>query len=337
VLRNVIVFLVLISPASSARGQEWARKMFEATSHDFGAVARGAKAEYRFKLTNIYVEDVHISDVRSSCGCTTPTKGPELLKTYDEGFILATFNTKNHQGQKSATLTVTLDKPFPAEVQLQVSGFIRSDVELEPGGVQFGSVDAGAPAEQLLKIKARTDRDWQITAIRSSSEFVEAEAVETGRQIGDVTYDMKVRLLPGAPTGYIKERLVVVANDSKSTEFPIEVEGRVQAALSATSHLFMGIVKPASKTRKPLVVQGKQPFRITSIECDDDCFTCECPQKTERRHIVNVTFTAPGEPGKRNAKIRITTDLDNEASLEVPAMANVVAPEPAEESAGDGE
>ncbi|HET6881348.1 MAG TPA: DUF1573 domain-containing protein [Pirellulales bacterium] len=331
--RNVIVFLVLISAASSAHAQEWARKMFETTSHDFGAVARGAKSEFRFKLANIYVEDVHISDVRSSCGCTTPTKGPELLKTYDEGFILATFNTKNHLGQKSATLTVTFDKPFPAEVQLQVSGFIRSDVELEPGGVQFGTVGAGEPAEQTLKITARTDRNWQITAIRSSSEFVEAEAVETGRQIGDVTYDLKVRLLPGAPTGYVKERLVVVANDSKSTEFPIEVEGRVQAALSATSHLFMHTVKPAGKKRMPLVVQGKQPFRITSIECDDECFTWECPKTSERRHIVNVTFEAPDEPGKHSAKLRITTDLPNQSVLEVPVMANVVAPEPEEEAA----
>ena len=333
-LRNLIVFLALIAAdVSAAQAQEWARKMFGTTSHDFGAVARGAKAEYRFNLTNIYVEDVHISNVRSSCGCTTATKGTDLLKTYDESYILATFNTKNHLGQKSATLTVTFDKPFPAEVQLQVSGFIRSDVELEPGGIQFGTVDAGAPAEQALKITARTGRDWQITAIRSSSEFVEAEAIETGRQIGDVTYDMKVRLLPCAPTGDLKERLVVVANDSKSTEFPVEVEGRVLAPLTAPSLLFMGAVKSASKTRKPLVIQGKQPFRITAIDCDDDCFTWVYPKTAERRHIINVTFAAPDTPGKRKAKLRITTDLEGDASLDVSVAASVVAPEPAEESA----
>lgn len=332
VLRKVIVVLALVAPASSADGQEWARKMFETTSHEFGAVARGAKTEFRFKLSNIYLEDVHISEVRTSCSCTTPTISKNLLKTYDEGYILAIFNTKSHLGQKTATITVTLDKPFPAEVQLQVSGFIRSDVELEPGGVQFGTVDAGTPAEQMLKVTARTDRNWQITAIRSSSEFVEAEAVETGRQTGEVTYDMKVRLLAGASSGYLKERLVVVANDSKATEFPIEVEGRVLAPLTAPSLLFMGVVKPSSTTRKPLVIQGKQPFRITAIECDDECFTCECPQGAERSHILKVTFAAPDAPGKRKAKLRITTDLEDEA-LEVPVAANVVAPEAKDKSA----
>lgn len=332
-VRKVFVVLVLLGQVSAARGQEWARKMFETTSHDFGSVAHGAKAEFRFKLSNIYVEDVHISDVRSSCGCTTPTKGPDLLKTYDAGYILATFNTKNHQGQKSATLTVTLDKPFPAEVQLQVSGFIRSDVELEPGGIQFGSIDAGLSAEQMLKVTARTGRDWQIKAIRSSSEFIEAEAVETSRQVGDVRYDMRVRLLPGMPSGYFKERLVVVAGDSTATEFPVEVEGRIQAPLSATSLLFMGIVKPEAKTRKPLVIQGKQPFRITAIKCDDDCFTCECPETAERLHKLLVTFTAPDKPGKRKAKLHISTDLESEPTLDVPVAANVVAPEPADAAA----
>lgn len=332
-LRKLIVVFFVVTTGATARGQEWARKMFATTSHDFGAVAHGAKAEFRFKLTNIYVEDVHIADVRSSCGCTTPVVGIKQLKTYDEGYVLATFNTKNHQGQKSATLTVTIDKPFPAEVQLQVSGFIRSDVELDPGGIQFGTVDAGSPSQQTLKITARTGRDWRITAIRSSSEFVEAEAVETGRQLGDVRYEMQVRLLPGAPSGYLKERLVIVAGESTTTEFPIEVEGRVLAPLTATSLLFMGVVKPSSTTRKPLVIQGKQPFRITNVECDNECFTCDCPEKAERRHILHVTFAAPDTPGKRKAKLRIKTDLETEPSLEVPVAVNVVAPEPSDEAA----
>jgi hypothetical protein len=340
-VRIVIVILALFSAASPALGQEWARKMFETTTHDFGAVARGAKSEFRFKLTNIYLEDVHINDVRSSCNCTTPAIVTKLLKTYEDSYIVAAFNTRNHLGQKSATLTVTFDKPFAAEVQLQVTGFIRSDVELEPGGVQFGTVDAGAPAEQLLKITARTGRDWQITAIRSSSEFVEAEAVETGRQVGQVDYDMSVRLLPGAPTGYLKERLVVVANDSKSTEFPIEVEGRVLSRLTASSSLlFMGVVKPSTTSRKTLVVQAKQPFRITRIDCDDESFSFKHPETSERRHIVNVTFLAPDAPGKRNAKVRISTDLEGDASIDVPVYANVVAPDEADnlgEPSGDAE
>ena len=40
--------------------------MFDQTSHDFGVVARGAKVEYRFVVTNPYNEDLEIELVRSS-------------------------------------------------------------------------------------------------------------------------------------------------------------------------------------------------------------------------------------------------------------------------------
>ncbi len=49
-----IAGLVLLCGAQ-ASGQEWAKKMFGGTTtHDFGVVARGAKAEYRFVVENVY-------------------------------------------------------------------------------------------------------------------------------------------------------------------------------------------------------------------------------------------------------------------------------------------
>ena len=38
--------------ASTLPAQDWARKLFATTEHDFGSVARGAKAEYAFVVTN---------------------------------------------------------------------------------------------------------------------------------------------------------------------------------------------------------------------------------------------------------------------------------------------
>ena len=51
---------------SHVSAQEWAKKMFPVTQHEFGTVARGSKQEYRFELKNIYKEDVHIAGVESS-------------------------------------------------------------------------------------------------------------------------------------------------------------------------------------------------------------------------------------------------------------------------------
>jgi hypothetical protein len=58
--------------AVPASGQEWAEKMFSVTSHNFGTVAKGSKTEFRFIYRNLYEEDVQVSSVRTSCGCTQP-------------------------------------------------------------------------------------------------------------------------------------------------------------------------------------------------------------------------------------------------------------------------
>ena len=114
----------------------------------------GSKAEFRFQVKNIYEEPAHIQGVRSSCGCTTPQITRTDLKTFETGEIVAEFNTRNFTGHKSATLTVTFDKPFHAEVQLNITGFIRSDVVTQPGAIDFGTVDQIGLVGSLVSIPA---------------------------------------------------------------------------------------------------------------------------------------------------------------------------------------
>src|SRR3989304_3295055 len=66
-VRKVAALLLLtLLCGSPLHAGDWARNMFETTSHDFGSLARDAKAEFHFVLKNIYVEDVHISSARAS-------------------------------------------------------------------------------------------------------------------------------------------------------------------------------------------------------------------------------------------------------------------------------
>ena len=150
-----ILTTLLLAEVSGA--QEWAQKMFKIKSHDFGVVARNSKTEYAFEIENPYAVDVHITAVRASCGCTTPAITKQQLTTYEKGSILATYNTGAFLGKRGATLTVTFDQPRYAEVQLKVTGFIRSDVQIQPGGISFGAVDQGHSANsgELPKYSGR--------------------------------------------------------------------------------------------------------------------------------------------------------------------------------------
>ncbi len=286
----------------------------------------GAKAEFRFVFENIYLEDIHVADVRTSCGCTTPSVETPLLKTYQQGTILAHFNTDKFLGQHAATLTVTIDQPFYAEVQLQIRGYIRGDVVVEPGSVQVGSLDEGTGADRIVAVSYAGRSDWQITGVNSSNPHISAKAVETARDNGQVAYALQVHVNKTSPAGYLNDHLMLVTNDGNA-QIPVLVEGRVLAGITVSpTQLFMGVVQPGQKVTKQLVVKGKKPFRILSIACDDKSFKFNTSKEDAAKamHMVPVTFLAGADAGKIVKTIRIKTD-QGEMMPELAAYAVVAA------------
>jgi hypothetical protein len=312
--RVAFAALLTVLVGSPAAAQQWAEKMFETNTHDFGSIARGAKAEFEFTLTNIYVEDVHIANVRSSCGCTIVSIKQPTLKTYEKGAIVAQINSRAFMGRKGATITVTIDKPFYAEVQLHSRVYIRSDVVFNPGSVDLGTIDQGQPVDREVDVNYAGRGDWQIVAVKSANPHISGELVQTQRASGIVGYKLKVHLDEKAPPGYLHDHVVLVTDDHQSTEIPLAVEGLIQPSITVSpTSLFMGVVHPGDKVTKQLVIQAKKPFRILSISCDDKSFQFDTSRDTTAKslHLVPVTFVAGKEAGKVLKTIRIETDLGN--------------------------
>ena len=316
--RHILPLLLIVLAGSPVCAQGWARKMFKTTEHDFGYVARGAKAEFEFVFSNIYIEDVHVAGVRSSCGCTSVRIKKPLLETYEESAIIARFNTGAFLGRKGATITVRLDKPFYAEVRLQVTGHIRSDVVLRPGSVELGTVNRGASAETKIHVNYAGRSDWRILEVRSANPHISGEVLETSRGGGQVSYELSVRIDEHAPAGYVKDHLLLITNDRQTTQVPVAVEGRVLSNLTVSpSSLFMGVVQPGQRVTKQLVVRSTKPFRVLSVSCDAECFEFDdsAQQTPKPLHVIPVTFVAGDDPGKVIETIRIETDLGESAPV----------------------
>jgi hypothetical protein len=317
--------VMLLSRLASA--ESWAEKLFETTTHDFGTIAREAKAEYKFVLKNPYLEDIHISGAQASCGCTKARVEKPLLKAYEEGAIVATINSHSFSGSQKGTITVTLDKPARATVRLHVEVYVEPNVVVEPGLVDFGDVEPGVPVEKTVSVRCTRGSDWRILDVKTANPHFSGTAVETNREKNRVSYELRVALDGKAAPGYIKEHLVLVTNDSKSDQIPVTVQGRVLAPIWVSpSSLFLGVVPSGEKVSKNLVVRSRKPFSIVSVAADCDCL--EFPglddPAAKALHLLSVTFTASGEAGKMAQTIRIETDVDG-AVAKVPVYAAVPA------------
>lgn len=322
--------LTTILTCSTALAQQWAQKMFAETQHDFGTIARGAKAEYEFTLKNIYREEVRITGVRTSCGCTSVwiKDDKRVLKTYGTATIVAHINSSTFLGSKGAAINVTFDKPLPGQAQLQVRAFIRNDVVLQPGSVELGSVEQGTVAQRTIHITCPGRNDLRLLGVKSTNSHVSGELVQAGSGWQGTAYELRVRLDSETPAGYVKDHLILTTNDPGRTQIPVSVEGRVVSGLAVSPQwLLLGTVEPGQKVSKMVIVRGKTPFRVTSVTSQGSELRVDAQrgQLPKQAHAIPVTFVAGDEPGKVVRTIYIKTD-QREEPVQLTAEAVVTAP-----------
>ncbi len=307
--------LLVFGTAGEATAQNWAEKMFSQTSHDFRTVGRGTKCEFHFEIKNPYEEDVHVRTVRTSCGCTTPTLTKQTLKTHETGAVVATFNTSTHIGQKAATLTVVFDKPYYAEVQLKVSGFIRTDITFDPPEVGFGEVPCGQPREREVVITHSGNTNWTITDVRSHCTNLQVRLNPPERTPGMVRYRMLVRMDDRMDEGEIRERLTLISNDRDFPTTEMAISGRVRPVVTVSpAAVSLGTTTPSGVVEKRLVVKGDEPFEISDVVCADDRFEFEVPVGKKKVHFVKLRFIADDVAAQVAQEIRIVTDLPGNRS-----------------------
>ncbi len=323
-----IVLLTALS-AATASAQGWAEKMFDKKGHNFGTVARGADTVYRFEVTNLYKETMHITSVTSSCGCTSPTVENGTIKSHEKGYIVARFNTRNNIGRKAATLTVHFGAPYHAQVQLRVHGNIRGDVVFSPGAVQFGSVDEGELHEKIVKVSYAGHDAWKIVDITNDNGHFEVELAETGRGRGRVHYDLTVRLKENHPSGFVQDQLSIITNDSRAENrrIPLLIGGRVVPEISVTPmNVALGELQPGKPVTQKVLVRGKKPFRILDVSCGHDCLTFKTDNEESKiLHFVEITLNPGSGPATLRMPVKITTDRGPGKTATVHVSAKVVA------------
>jgi hypothetical protein len=326
-LLAAVALTLAIAPLNAAVAQEWATKMFSATSHNFGTVAKGSKTEYRFVFRNVYKEDLHVVGVRTSCGCTSPEVTVRDLKTHETGEVVAKFNTRTFLGQHGATLTITFDKPYYAEVQLRVAGNIRGDVTFEPAFVDLGNVDLGKGAERSVRVTHVGSTPWEIKDVRSANANFEVSLSKPTHSSNQSAYDLTVRLKPEAVAGYVNGQLILVTDDPRAAQIPMDVEGRVVAEVTVSPQLLaLGTVEPGASVTKNIVVRANRPFCVTGVSCSDGCLTCEPKTTAATVHILPVTFAAGTMSGKVERQLKISTDLGEGAVPIVTVQVTVEQP-----------
>lgn len=80
---------------------------FEFETYDFGDINEGDDASVDFVFKNTGTEKLILTDVKASCGCTTPFWSKEPVMPGETGKITAKYNTQGRPGNFNKAITIT--------------------------------------------------------------------------------------------------------------------------------------------------------------------------------------------------------------------------------------
>jgi hypothetical protein len=106
-----------------------AKIAFKEETYNFGEIPEGPQVTHEFKFTNTGKEPLILSNVRASCGCTTPSWPKEPVLPGKDAAILVTYNTQGRPGNFSKVITITSNSDQPSRV-IDIKGeVIKADPE----------------------------------------------------------------------------------------------------------------------------------------------------------------------------------------------------------------
>jgi hypothetical protein len=322
--------IVISSPNARAQGFDWVASALPERAYDFGTVARGSQVRHAFKLINRSDQELRIADWRTKCGCTNVRVGAKVIPPGTQTTIEATIDTTKFLGFKPSGLTLIFDRPAFVEVDLNLTCFIRGDIVMTPGQMDFGSVVRRPnqnPTASLTLTYAGGRSDWEIVKMKTQSSKVKAELRELSRTAdGQINYSLTATLQPGVDNGYFKDEITLLTNDQSSPSIPISVVANIRGAVGVNPTIInFGGVRPGESVSKVVLVSSKDPFSITRLTPSEESLQPDEDDKAPRAvHQLKLTFKAPEQSGPFHATLTIQTDLKDEPPALLKTFATVV-------------
>jgi hypothetical protein len=109
----------------------------------------------------------------------------------------------------------------------------------------------------------------------------------------------------------VRDRIILVTDDEKNLHVPVLVEARIEADITVTPSLVaLGTVSPGSVVRKNIVLRGRKPFSIKTIDSKSDGknFQVRLPETAKPVHVLPLTFTAPATEGDFTEEFTVTIE-----------------------------
>lgn len=114
--RILLLSIVCLAFIQISFAQAGANITFLEERFDFGTIEEGPKVSHEFVFKNTGTEPLVLSNVKASCGCTTPSWPKDPILPGEDAAILVTYNTVKRVGAFNKSISITSNALEPTKV-----------------------------------------------------------------------------------------------------------------------------------------------------------------------------------------------------------------------------
>jgi len=326
--------LVPATPGLAEGGGGAAPKLLlDAPRQDAGSVVRGETVRAVFKLRNGGKADLHVKEVRSSCGCTA-VSFDSLVPAGGEGRITLALDTHSLSGSVAKSAVVVTDDPVTPQATLTVAALVTTPVVVLPTGYLRVEtlVGRGGAASQVLASDDASFRpdgvETEVAWLKGSVEPLPTAERLAGR--GSVQYRLTLSVSPEAPEGLLGGTVRVRTGLARPSALEVPIAGfvRPSVSLSASRIDFRSFGPSSEPLRRFFVLTGNDEaatLSVLSASVTVKGITVKAAPLDA--HRVEVTLTAeptiPKGPFEGELVLRTTDRLRPEIRVPVKGIALV--------------
>jgi hypothetical protein len=300
----------------------------EKAVHDFGDIEKGAKVETVFKFKNVGTAPLTITDVGTSCGCTTAKPEKTVYQVGESGEIPVEFNSQRFSGNITKRITISTNDEANPKTVVTIKGFVTVDVEYKPSSIFIANAKMGKTVTQEIMVStAKMEKlDLSNVQVRITPDCLTAEVVRVDDKNSKI-----IVTADGSKFATGKSRfsgfLTFDTNSDTQKNLRLPITVHVARAIKASPNSVYFFASKAGKTRQVTVKvtsnEGK-PFKITEMISSLDFITMTEEKDEGTVKTLTATLSDSAPVGKFTGTIKVKLDLPEQPEIVIPLRGSVI-------------
>ena len=319
------MLLAYLITATSVMGEDWQAAAFPVSEHNFGEVAAGTEISQALPIHNPFKSDLIIDSITSNCGCTSVDKTKLAIKPEGTVYFNASIDTQNYRGRRKAYVTLRVVEPVVAEVRIRIDAFIRADLVLYPGTVDFQDGFQGEIRQQKATLMHAGESPLHIRSVSTNYPWLTASYKTSFREGEKTNVELILTLQENAPAGNFRDQVLIKLTTDTDTVLPLIVTGVVSDSVTVSpKSMHLGMIQRTDPVEVNLVVIGQEKVRIANVrsqQLDIEYTPLETPKKA---HLLRLKLMPKAGVAKMlRSSISVETAGADPVLLNVPVTATI--------------